>query len=92
MAVSLFVAPEAELDLEEAYAWYEKNRPGLGEDFLSSVDACLETIRRQPKMYAPLHEAYRRALIRRFPHFARSGKMAPAPSLSQLQGPVVPCP
>ena len=67
MAAKLVVAPEAELDLAEAYAWYEKRRVGLGEEFLSSVDACLESIRRQPRMYALVHEAYRRALIRRFP-------------------------
>jgi plasmid stabilization system protein ParE len=67
MAAELILAPEAELDLAEAYAWYEKRRAGLGEEFLSSVDACLESIRRQPEMYALVHEMYRRALIRRFP-------------------------
>jgi plasmid stabilization system protein ParE len=67
MAAKLVVAPEAELDLTEAYTWYEKRRAGLGEEFLSSVDACLERIRRQPEMYTLLHETYRRALIRRFP-------------------------
>jgi plasmid stabilization system protein ParE len=67
MAVELILIPEAELDLVEAYAWYEKRRAGLGEEFLSSVDARLESIRRQPELYALVHEAYRRALIRRFP-------------------------
>ena len=67
MAAKLLLAQEAELDLAEAYAWYEKRRSGLGEDFLSSVDACLASIRRQPEMYTLVHETYRRALIRRFP-------------------------
>jgi len=67
MAVELILAPEAEIDLTEAYAWYENRRAGLGEEFLSSVDACLESIRRQPEMYRPVHETYRRALVRRFP-------------------------
>jgi hypothetical protein len=40
MAAELILAPEAELDVAEAYAWYEKRRAGLGEEFLSSVDAC----------------------------------------------------
>lgn len=44
MAVRLVVAPEAELDIAEAYVWYEKRRIGLGEEFLSSVDACVEGI------------------------------------------------
>jgi hypothetical protein len=49
MAAELVVAPEAELDVAEAYAWYERRRIGLGEEFLSSIDACLEGIRRQPR-------------------------------------------
>ena len=48
MAASLFLAPEAELDIAEAYDWYEGRRMGLGEDFLSSLDACTERIRRRP--------------------------------------------
>ena len=68
MAAELVVAPEAELDIAEAYGWYENRRIGLGEEFLSSVDACLEGIRRQPELYAAVYQTYRRALIRRFPY------------------------
>jgi hypothetical protein len=67
MAARLAIVPEVELDLAEAYSWYEKRRPGLGEEFLSSVDACLESILRHPEMHTFVHETYRRALIRRFP-------------------------
>lgn len=68
MAAELIGAPEAELDLTEAYFWYESRRAGLGEEFLSAVDASMERIRRQPAIYARVHEEYRRALIRRFPY------------------------
>jgi plasmid stabilization system protein ParE len=68
MPVELVIAPEAELDIAEAYGWYESRRMGLGEDFLSSVDASLESIRRRPEMYPVVHESYRRSLIRRFPY------------------------
>ena len=68
MAAELVVTPEAELDIAEAYGWYESRRTGLGEEFLSTVDACLEGVRRQPKLYAVVYETYRRALIRRFPY------------------------
>jgi hypothetical protein len=66
MPVELAIAPEAELDIAEAYEWYEGRRAGLGEEFLSSVDACLESIRRRPEMYPVVHEGYRRSLIRAF--------------------------
>jgi hypothetical protein len=62
MPVELAIAPEAELDIAEAYVWYEGRRAGLGEEFLSSVDACLESIRRRPEMYPVVHEGYRRSL------------------------------
>ena len=68
MAAELVFAPEAELDIAEAYTWYEARRVGLGEDFLSSVDACMESIRRQPDMFPLIHEGYRRSMIRRFPY------------------------
>jgi plasmid stabilization system protein ParE len=68
MPVELLIAPEAELDIAEAYLWYEGQRAGLGEEFLSSVDACLESIRRRPEMYAVVHEGLRRSLVRRFPY------------------------
>jgi plasmid stabilization system protein ParE len=64
----LLLAPEAEFDIAEAYAWYEGRRPGLGEEFLSSVEACLESTRRRPEMYPVVYESYRRSLTRRFPY------------------------
>lgn len=68
MAADLVIAPEAERDISEAYGWYEGRRAGLGEEFLGSLDACIETIRRQPGMYPLVYEGYRRALLRRFPY------------------------
>ena len=67
MAAKLIMAPEAEQDLAEAFAWYEKQRPGLGEEFLGCVDACIQALCRTPLMHQIVHENYRRALVRRFP-------------------------
>jgi plasmid stabilization system protein ParE len=68
MAAELILAPEAERDVAEAYAWYESQRVGLGEDFLVRVDACIQAIRRHPEMCPVVHEGYRRGLVRRFPY------------------------
>lgn len=68
MAAKLIVAPEVEHDISEAYAWYEERRVGLGEEFLSCVDACIHAICRTPELYAVVHEDYRRGLVRRFPY------------------------
>jgi plasmid stabilization system protein ParE len=68
MAAELAIAPEAAQDIDEAYGWYEGRRVGLGEEFLSCVDACIQTICRLPEMHAKVHKEYRRALVRRFPY------------------------
>lgn len=68
MAVEFTLAPEAAADLDEAYAWYERQRTGLGEEFLGSVEACIEQICRNPEWCPIVHEQYRRALVRRFPY------------------------
>src|ERR1035438_1352298 len=68
MSMQIFADPTGCPATAEAYVWYEGRRAGLGEDFLSSVDACLESIRRRPEMCPVVHEGYRRSLIRRFPY------------------------
>jgi plasmid stabilization system protein ParE len=68
MAAELIIAPEAARDIDEAYGWYERQRAGLGEEFLTCVDACVQAIRRAPEMHSIAHEDYRRGLVRRFPY------------------------
>ncbi len=68
MAAELIIAPEVELDIEEAYGWYEDRRPGLGEGFLSCVDGCIQAVFRAPELHSKVYEDYRRALLRRFPY------------------------
>ena len=68
MGCELILAPEVVEDLDNAYFWYEDRRPGLGQEFLTAVEASLEAIRRTPGIYATIHENYRRGLVRRFPY------------------------
>lgn len=65
---SLIVRPEAEHDLQSAFIWYEKQRPGLGEDFLLRIEAAFESLLYDPFIIAPIHKDIRRKLIRRFPY------------------------
>ncbi|MEM8642625.1 MAG: type II toxin-antitoxin system RelE/ParE family toxin [Cyanobacteria bacterium P01_G01_bin.54] len=64
----MVILPEAERDIAQSYSWYEEQEFGLGEAFLRCVDACFQTIRRNPKMYQVTHENYRRAVVRHFPY------------------------
>ncbi|MDA0809840.1 MAG: type II toxin-antitoxin system RelE/ParE family toxin [Planctomycetota bacterium] len=68
MSIELVVTEEAERDIAEAVAWYEERRSGLGEDFLTSLDASLQGLLRMPEMHPVAYKTFRRALIRRFPY------------------------
>jgi hypothetical protein len=43
MSKQAVFTPEADQDVAEAYNWYEAREPGLGEDFLRCVEACVFT-------------------------------------------------
>ncbi|WP_435548310.1 type II toxin-antitoxin system RelE/ParE family toxin [Desulfobacterium sp. N47] len=69
MKKPLIVRPEAEVDLAEAYQWYEQQVHGLGAQFLLCVDAVMASIERNPQLFPVVHKAViRRALTRRFPY------------------------
>ena len=68
MKYDLIVRPEAEAELAEAFNWYEQHVAGLGSRFLLSIDATINSIRRDPLQYPILYKNVRRALTRRFPY------------------------
>lgn len=63
----VILSPEAEIDLSDAYVWYESQVSGLGEEFIIGVDASIHTIRRNPEIFQVVHRDIRRSLMRRFP-------------------------
>jgi plasmid stabilization system protein ParE len=67
VTVEIRLRREAEDDLEDAAAWYESQRTGLGQQFLDEVLAALATIAEMPLGYAVIYRNTRRAWMRRFP-------------------------
>jgi plasmid stabilization system protein ParE len=67
MTRTVRVRPEAERDIESAYAWYEEQRPGLGREFLDELELVYERITTFPLMYADVYRGLRRAISKRFP-------------------------
>ena len=63
----LIVRPEAEMEMADAFDWYEDRVPGLGSEFLLCVDAVFSAILRSPQQSPQVHRIVRRALTRRFP-------------------------
>lgn len=64
----MILRPEAEADIAQAYRWYEEQTPGLGQEFIRAVDACLASVERQPDLNPEIYGQARRALLRRFPY------------------------
>ncbi len=54
-------------DVEISFAWYERQRKGLGFEFLDSIEATLQNIRNNPKMYQIRYSRFRGCPIRWFP-------------------------
>ncbi len=50
MASRLIIAPEAEQEFLEAFAWYESKQTGLGQRFARDFGECLHCIVRNPLM------------------------------------------
>jgi len=68
VTLPLVLLPEAEGDIRETRRWYERQRAGLGWEFLGCVEALLARIERNPEFYALADGASRRGRIRRFPY------------------------
>lgn len=60
--------PEAAADVEDAWAWYEGQREGLGDEFIETVQAGLDAIRSHPLSSPAIHRDTRRHLLKRFPY------------------------
>jgi len=68
MSHELTIRPEAEADLTEAFEWYETRVPGLGLEFIRTVDSLFDSIIRNPQSYPVVYKTVRRALTRKFPY------------------------
>jgi len=54
-------------DVEFAFTWYEKQRRGLGFEFLDCLEVAIKSIIDNPEMYSIYYSFFRRCVIRRFP-------------------------
>ncbi len=54
-------------DVEIAFVWYEKQRRGLGFEFLDCLEIVVKSILENPEMYKIYYSIFRGCVIRRFP-------------------------
>jgi len=55
-------------DLNSAVAYYNRQRPGLGDEFRSEIYATIDRIRSNPLQFPVVEHDIRRGFVRRFPY------------------------
>ena len=60
----------ARVEFDEAIAWYEQKRPGLGAEFEAGTNALLERIKEHPGRFRSITPHVRRAPLKRFGYFS----------------------
>jgi plasmid stabilization system protein ParE len=68
MSLPVVTRPAAASEIETAYRWYEKEREGLGSEFLEAVDKLVKAIAESPERFPSIRKDIRRAVLRRFPY------------------------
>ncbi len=59
---------EALKDLLNAVSWYEKQVPGLGDEFYIAFSNEIRIIRHNPLIFEPKYMEIRKAITKRFPY------------------------
>ncbi len=67
MIYKLQIREEAEDEIGEAYSWYEQQSEGLGERFISELEALFKKITLHPQHYKVARSVFRQAAIKSFP-------------------------
>lgn len=68
MSFRVIIRPKAEADLREAWAWYETQRPGLGDELLIEIRAAIRLLEVDPKRRPLYYRDFRRLITHRFPY------------------------
>ena len=64
----IIVHREAQLEVQAAFNYYEEKSKGLGFEFMRSLDAALQSVKRNPNSYQKIYKETHRILLRKFPY------------------------
>lgn len=66
--MELIIRRRAAYAIQEIFARYEGEQPGLGFEFLSCIEAATSAIARSPETSPKFYLEFRRRCLRRFPY------------------------
>jgi plasmid stabilization system protein ParE len=67
MSLPVVLRPAARAEFDEAFNWYEEQKPGLGAEFVTYVDKVLSRISATPLQFPQVFQEVRRVVVHRFP-------------------------
>jgi plasmid stabilization system protein ParE len=68
MSYKVLFEKDAETDIDEIIAWYEKEQAGLGFSFLFYLGEAVSVISTNPKIYQRIYKDVRRIMLEKFPY------------------------
>ena len=68
MKFELVIKEEAQLEIIEAFLYYEDQKVGLGEFFLDHLDSYFNWIKHYPFHFSVKRKPFREAVVKRFPY------------------------
>ena len=68
MSLPVVLRDEAQAEFDEAYDYYENQRPGLGVDFAARVQEAFDRLSVNPLMHAVVFADIRKAVVAKFPY------------------------
>ena len=68
VSLPVVLRAEAAAEFDEAFDFYERQRPGLGVEFTAEVQRVFERIAASPQIHPTVLADVRKSVIRRFPY------------------------
>ena len=68
MIYQLVFIEEIREEIASAYNWYEKQRTGLGDEFLDELDSAFNLLKSNPLYFSFIYKSRRRVILKRFPY------------------------
>lgn len=68
MKYNVSILSEAEVDIDNAYIWYELRQINLGNKFYKKVEESVQFISNNPYSCSDIYKGIRRYIIKKFPY------------------------
>lgn len=65
---AIILKPRAIEMMQDAYHWYETQKHGLGEEFITELDSYFIKLQSHPEYFGKIRKNFRQAALKRFPY------------------------